>query len=259
MKKAVFFDIDGTLWNDRMQIPGSTKTAIRALREAGNYAFLCSGRSRANIRTKELLEIGFDGVIAACGTHIEFQGEKVFEKLLSKEQITHALAVIKKYHMLAVLEGPHYLYVDAGDFSDDPYVIYLRREIGEDVLPIAGNTDFEINKLSVDLKGTELRLVLEELQEEFNVIVHSDWLIEILPKGYSKATGIEKICKLLDLGQTDTYAFGDSANDLEMLAYVAHGIAMGNASEETKQVAEFVTTDIMEDGIREGLKHYGLI
>ncbi len=259
MKKAVFFDIDGTLWNDKMQIPKSTKAAIRALREAGNYAFLCSGRSKSNIRTKELLEIGFDGVVAACGTHIEFQGEKVFEKLLSKEQITHALAVIKKYHMLAVLEGPQYLYVDEGDFCEDPYVIYLRKELGEDVLPIEGNTDFEINKLSIDLKGANLELALEELQEEFDVIVHSDWLIEILPKGYSKATGIERICKLLDIKQTDTYAFGDSPNDLEMLAYVAHGIAMGNASKETKQVAEFVTTDIMEDGIQVGLKHYGLI
>lgn len=192
MKKAVFFDIDGTLWNDKMQIPKSTKAAIRALREAGNYAFLCSGRSKSNIRTKELLEIGFDGVVAACGTYIEFQGEKVFEKLLSKEQITHALAVIKKYHMLAVLEGPQYLYVDEGDFCEDPYVIYLRKELGEDVLPIEGNTDFEINKLSIDLKGANLELALEELQEEFDVIVHSDWLIENYRRGIRKQPALKE-------------------------------------------------------------------
>lgn len=259
MKKAVFFDIDGTLWNDRMQIPDSTKASIRALREAGNYAFLCSGRSRANIRAKELLDIGFDGVIAACGAHIDFHGEKVFEQLLPKEQVAYALAVIKKHHMLAVLEGPRYIYVDAGDFREDPYVNYLKKELGENVKPVAGNTEFEINKLSIDLKGTDLKLVLEELEEEFDVIVHDDWLIEILPKGYSKATGIRKVCEMLDIAMEDTYAFGDSANDLEMLAFVAHGSAMGNGTSEVKQAAEFVTTDIMEDGIQVGLKHYGLI
>jgi len=259
MKKAVFFDIDGTIWNDRMQIPDSTKASIRALREAGNYAFLCSGRSRANIRAKELMGIGFDGVIAACGAHIDFHGEMAFEQLLSKEQVTYALAVIKKNHMLAVLEGPRYIYVDADDFCDDPYVSYLKKELREDVKPIAGNTEFEINKLSIDLKGADLKLVLEELEEEFDVIVHDDWLIEILPKGYSKATGIRKVCEMLDIAMEDTYAFGDSANDLEMLAFVAHGIAMGNGTSEAKQAAEFVTTDIMEDGVQVGLKHYGLI
>lgn len=259
MKKAVFFDIDGTLWNDRMQIPDSTKAAIRALREAGNYAFLCSGRSRANIRAKELMEIGFDGVVAACGAHIDFQEEKVFEQLLSKEQVAYALAVIKKHHMLAVLEGPRYIYVDEDDFSDDPYVDYLKKELREDVKSIAGNKEFEINKLSIDLKGADLKSVLEDLEAEFDVIVHSDWLIEILPKGYSKATGIARVCEMLGIKKADTYAFGDSANDLEMLAYVAHGIAMGNASKEAKQAAEFVTTDIMEDGIWVGLMHYGLI
>lgn len=62
MKKAVFFDIDGTLWNEHMQVPESTTKAIRELRNAGNYAFLCSGRSRSNIRSEKILGIGFDGL-----------------------------------------------------------------------------------------------------------------------------------------------------------------------------------------------------
>lgn len=259
MKKAIFFDIDGTLWNDNMQIPRSTIEAIRDLRAAGDYAFLCSGRSRANIRSKELLDIGFDGVIAACGAHIEFGDKNVFEHLLTAKQVNYVLRVIEKYHMLTVLEGPRYVYVDATDFSEDPYVIYLRKELGDDVKPIAGTDEFEINKLSIDLKGANLELVMEELTKEFDVVVHSDWLLEVNAKGFSKASGIKKVCQMLDIDRADTYAFGDSANDLEMLTYVAHGIAMGNASQEAKDVAEFVTADIMEDGIQVGLKHYGLI
>ncbi len=57
----------------------------------------------------------------------------------------------------------------------------------------------------------------------------------------------------------NTFAFGDSANDLEMLAYVAHSIAMGNGTDKVKNTAEYVTRSVDEDGILHGLKHYGLI
>ncbi len=259
MKKAVFFDIDGTIWDEHMRIPKSTIEAVRALRKVGNYAFLCSGRSRSAICSEPLLGIGFDGVVAACGAHIDFHGETAYEQLLSDEQVAHALSVIDRHHMMAVLEGPRYMYVDEEDFGEDPYVEYLRKELGENVKPIAGNAPFEINKLSIDLKGAGLVPVTEELKEAFDVIVHNDWLIEVIPKGCSKATGIRKVCEMLAIEKSDTYAFGDSANDLEMLEFVAHGIAMGNGTKEAKEAAEYVTTDLMEDGIRNGLVHYGLI
>ena len=62
--KAVFFDIDGTIWDAHMWIPESTKRAIRALRENGHLTFICSGRTRAFIQAEELLDLGFDGIIA---------------------------------------------------------------------------------------------------------------------------------------------------------------------------------------------------
>ena len=97
MKKAVFFDIDGTLWNYQMQIPESTVWAIRKLRENGHYAFICSGRSRSNIQSPKLLGIGFDGVVASCGAHIDFHKETAYQVLLNEKQVTHALNVLKKY------------------------------------------------------------------------------------------------------------------------------------------------------------------
>ena len=122
MKKAVFFDIDGTLWNEHMQVPESTTEAIRELRADGNYAFLCSGRSRSNIRSEKILGIGFDGIVAACGTHIEYEGKKVCERLLTPEEAEELLRVIEAYHMEAVLEGPHYIYANGEDFKEDPFI-----------------------------------------------------------------------------------------------------------------------------------------
>lgn len=261
MKKAVFFDIDGTLWDIKMQIPESTVTAIRTLRENGNYAFLCSGRSRANIQSKNLLDIGFDGIVAACGTSIEYRGKHIFEQLLSQEQIVHILETLKNYHIPAVLEGPEYIYVDPEEFLDDPYVIHLRKELKGQVAEIGTDlSKIVINKLSAEVNGADLELFMRDLGAEYNVIVHDEGaIIEISPCGYSKATGIEKVCEMLHISHEDTYAFGDSSNDLEMLSYVAHGIAMGNGTADAKQAAEYITSDIHADGIANGLRHYGLI
>ena len=77
MSKAVFFDIDGTLWDFYNQIPVSTVTAIRELRKNGHYAFICSGRARAYIQHPDLFAIGFDGVVAGCGTHVELDGKRI--------------------------------------------------------------------------------------------------------------------------------------------------------------------------------------
>jgi len=94
MKKAVFFDIDGTLWDNHMQIPKSTVTSIKRLRENGHYAFLCSGRSRAAIQAEELLlGIGFDGILAACGTHVEYQGKLIYERNLSEKELDELFSI----------------------------------------------------------------------------------------------------------------------------------------------------------------------
>ena len=92
-----------------------------------------------------------------------------------------------------------------------------------------------------------------------DVIFHTDTIIEMVPKGFSKATGIKKVCELLDISHSNTYAFGDSANDVDMLNYVQFGIAMGNASKEAKDASDYVTSSISENGIKNGLKHFHLI
>ena len=83
--------------------------------------------------------------------------------------------------------------------------------------------------------------------------------MEAVPKNTSKATGIKWLCDYLGADISDTYAFGDSINDLDMLKSVGHGIAMGNGTEIAKSAAEYITTDIHDNGILNGCKYYGLI
>ena len=84
-------------------------------------------------------------------------------------------------------------------------------------------------------------------------------VVEMVPKGHTKATGIGKMCEALGIDRTDTYAVGDSVNDLSMLEYAGVGISMGNGSPEAKAAADYVTTDLNEDGIYNAMVRFGLI
>ena len=84
-------------------------------------------------------------------------------------------------------------------------------------------------------------------------------MIEAVPGVYSKATGIRYVMEYFGAELSDCYAFGDSINDMEMLQYVPHAVGMGNAVPEVLQIVEYQTTDVLQDGIANALKHYGLI
>ncbi len=258
--KAVFFDIDGTIWDAHMWIPESTKRAIRALRENGHLTFICSGRTRAFIQAEELLDLGFDGIIAGCGTYIEEHGKELFYKKIEEQEVKRVLAVFRSCHMPVVMEGKKDLYLDAAEFAGDDYPERMRREIGEHLLPITGNEGkWEISKFSCALPDPAYQRAVEELKNDYEILIHDAPVAEFVPKGFSKASGIQKACELFSIAREDTYAFGDSVNDLDMLRYVAHGVAMGNGTKEAKEAADYVTTELKDDGIYQGLLHYGLI
>jgi hypothetical protein len=259
--KLIFFDIDGTIWDDHMNIPDSVIPTLKELQKNGHKIFLSSGRARGNICSKKLLDIGFDGIVASCGNHIEMDGKILYENILSPEMTERVIRILKECKMPIVLEGPDYHWIDKEGFEDDPYVIYLFREMGKSAKYLDGyDGDIRINKMSGDiLPTTDYEGIKRELGADFDFLEHEGNVVEIIPKGSSKATGIEWLCNYLGVERADTYAVGDSINDLDMLEYAGHGIAMGNGTAPAKEAAEFITTDIHDDGIRNAMLHYGLI
>ena len=94
---------------------------------------------------------------------------------------------------------------------------------------------------------------------DYEMMVHDIPVMEIVPKGCSKGTGIQLVCRKLGIAREQTYAFGDSVNDLPMFEAAGHSIAMGNASEFVKQQASYVTDTLHQDGIYHALEHFGLV
>ncbi|SFG47444.1 hypothetical protein SAMN04487761_12122 [Lachnospiraceae bacterium C7] len=260
--KIIFFDIDGTIWDSEHKIPQSTVDTIKQLKANGHKTVICSGRAKGNIVDSNLLDLGFDGIIAACGNHIEMNGRILYQNILSKDLVKKSLAVMKKEHIPVVLEGPIFHWLDIEKFENrDPYAIRIKTLLGDRAMPIQGHEgEYIINKFSGDITDqTDLKVVENELGKDFDFLIHEGNVIEFIPKGTSKATGIKKMCDILDIPRSNTYAIGDSVNDVEMLKYAANGIAMGNCTEVAREAADYVTTDLWDDGVYNAMKHFELV
>ena len=259
-KKVLFFDIDGTIWNEKNEIPESTIDAIRTVRRNGHLAFLNTGRCSSYIQNPDLLSIGFDGVVCGCGTMIEYMGETIFYKRLEEVLVEHTVNTVRRFGFRPILEGREYLYLDDCEFGRDPYGIKLKAEMGEQLRTIAGEWGkWEVSKLACAMDGADKKGCFAALEDYYTSMVHNDAVVEMVPKGFDKGTGIVRVCQLLNMDISDTIAFGDSANDLEMLRSSGLGVAMGNGTKEAKKAAGYVTAPMMEDGIWKACKYLGLL
>ena len=116
--KAVFFDIDGTLWDQNNVIPPSTVEAIHLLQKKGHLAFLNTGRTRGFVTAEHLLDIGFDGIVSGCGTMIEEHGKVLYYHRIIPQQAVEAVETVRAHGFKPILEGKDYLYMDMEDFGD---------------------------------------------------------------------------------------------------------------------------------------------
>lgn len=258
--KAVFFDIDGTIWDSRNFIPESTIKAIHQLRSNGHYTFLCSGRTRGYIHNPQLLEIGFDGIVSGCGTMIEYRNQVVYYKEIERELAEFTVKTVREHGFSAILEGRNYIYMDDDEFKNDFFAKKLKSELGDHLRTIKDHWGtWEISKLSCATVDADTENCFKILSPYYNYMIHNSSVVEIIPKGHHKGTAIVKVCDLLDMDLADTVAFGDSANDIGMFYTADIGVAMGNGSDVAKEAADYITTPLLEDGVWNACKHLELI
>lgn len=262
-KKIVFFDIDGTLVDEKTHlIPNSTREAIQTLRSNGHLAFINTGRPLSEISDLHK-SIEFDGYILGCGTHIQYNGKSLLYKSLGKELTKEVASDISKHKIDGVLEGRYDVYFDKFENIRNKSIheaIKIHKHEGI----YKGNTWYDENadadKLVIFLnENSDFTGFHQKYKDVFEFIHRNDNFYELVPLGYSKASGIQFIIDYLNIPFENTYAIGDSTNDLSMLKYVAHSIAMGNSTPKLFDMVEYVTSDIDNDGIFNALKHYKLI
>ncbi|MDR1667043.1 MAG: Cof-type HAD-IIB family hydrolase [Bacteroidales bacterium] len=257
--KALFFDIDGTLVSFRSHtVPPSAVGAIRQAQEKGIRAFIATGRSAFQI--PDLGGLHFDGYITQNGVYCITDTEEVILKNPVPQEDIEALLRYLDEKMLfpcSLMTGDE---IAINYIS--PKVEALSKMVNvplpqvKDLRKVAEKEVFQVN---VYVNEEQEKVLMRE------VFVHcepSRWnplFADINAAGFSKRTGIDKFLEHYHFHPEETMAFGDGGNDIAMLKHVGIGVAMGNAMEEVKAVADYVTSPVDDDGIRNALQYCGII
>ncbi len=260
--KTIFFDIDGTLLGTRngrrFQIPESATAALRQLKRNGHRIAICSGRQQIFI--EKYFPGLFSSFIAMNGTHIVFDGKTVFDRSFSLEEVKRYSAHFDAY-------GCRYIFVG----KRNGWARNLREWGREGVEHMYGLSDFIVTGWKPeDVHANVMDFVFPSREEfEHCAPAFGDGMrLNFHPGGQTadlsledsdKAKGIARFLRYSGIKKENTVAFGDGGNDVTMMGAVGTGVAMGNAVDEVKRAADYVTADLFDDGVQKGLKHLGLI
>ena len=259
---VVFFDLDGTIVDTKtLYIPPSAAKAVTALRANGHVPVVNTGRPYAHIDPR-IREMDFSGWICGCGMEVLLNGTWLYRLHPDEQLCAYVRQQVEKYKIL-----PLYECADGSMVYDPAHLGYPKQER-------------EIQQM--ESKGFPIRTIMEHpqfmkfvswcpdegnarafraaMESFFTVIVRGkDGFMEFVSKGASKAKGMQSLLEALGASQADTLAIGDSTNDLPMFRFAAHSVCMGDGMEEAKQMVEYITAPLLEDGVEKAMRHYGLI
>ena len=267
MKKLIAVDVDGTLVNSKGQITAKTREALIAATKAGHEVMIVSGRATYGLRhqAQALAFDKFGGILSS------FNGGELFDfkekKVLASHKMDYDLAKeILEFSKDLDLE----LMIFDGDkiLTDRPDGYYVKREseiIDMDIKPIKNlknGLDFAPNKFLFAQDPDKIDKPAQKLMKKFGDVTEqvksSRFYYEVMPKGLSKGSSIIEACKIFGIDIKDTIVFGDEMNDISMFEVAGTGVAMGNAVESIKNIADYVTKSNNEDGIAYYLENFVL-
>lgn len=252
--KLVATDLDGTLLREDSTVSPRTREALAAATAAGAAHIIVTGRAVPWTR-RILDDLGYDG-LAVCG-----QGAQVYHagehRLLTSVTLDRQLAGAALAKIEAEV-GPLALAVSQ-DGLDGEVLFGPGYRVHEGPLASVAEDDpvkmfsAPLNKVYIqhpELDDDELtRIARAAVGDMVAVVMAGAGVVEILPLGLSKATGLSLAARRLGVKAADTIAFGDMPNDIPMFGWARHGVAMANAHRELKAVADEVTASNEDDGI----------
>lgn len=266
---VLFFDVDGTLTSfDPDDMTDKDFTAVRPsravieafhrLRDAGHKAFICTGRPLWLV-ADGLRALNPAGIVAMAGATLEVEGRVVHEDCFD-EDIVEELA-----RRITVAGGEALFETNGATYSLEPVGVEQSFLLGAGVVHGVDQMriDGRLRVGKVCINAYDLARVANDdgfIEREFELCNTGGQNRELSPKGIDKGVGVARALEYLGrTGNARTFGFGDSGNDLGMLAAVETAVAMGNAMPEVKAVADYVTDDVAHDGTVTAMQHFGLI
>lgn len=263
-KHLICLDLDGTLLTDEKTISPYTKQVLNKLKNEGHELMISTGRP---YRASEpyYTELGMNTpIVNFNGAFVHHPHDFNFRTVHEELDLEVAIEIARRIpdlniqNVIAEIKDTVYLhYHDA--------VLFDAFSMGEPVVKVGELTQtMEEGPTTILIQAEEKEIpsIRQELDDLFaEAIEHRRWgapypVLEIIKKGINKAVGVDYARGYLGIDHKNTIAFGDEDNDTEMLEYVAHGVAMNNAIDDIKNVADHVTDSNNDDGIGKFLADY---
>ena len=253
-------DIDGTLVGSDKTISEKTREAIIKAQQRGKIVAIASGRSIAGIRkTASNISLEQYGgyVIAYNGTTVVNckTGECIYNQMVPKELVKPVYEAAKRVSAGIVVYNDNTKEMISGNGLNEYIKIDAEacnvtiNEVSDFVKAI----NFPFNKFLLSGKPEHMaeveKIMAKEFGDRLNVFRSDPFYVELLPRYVDKGVAVEKLVKHLDIQREKVICIGDSYNDLPMLRFAGMGVAMGNAQQEVKEIADYVTASNDEDGI----------
>ncbi|MDF9867808.1 Cof subfamily protein (haloacid dehalogenase superfamily) [Bacilli bacterium PM5-3] len=258
--KIAFFDVDGTLYSHYNNgISNVLREALKKLKDNGIILCIATGRPIEMLRQLDefLEDIQFDYLITSNGQAIYQDNKLVYKNFLNPEDVK---AVIKKANELDL---------SLSLVSDDINIITKMNETArkscesvEFACPVETKVDETFNQPVDHLVCYETTKNMKYFAPILKHSVMTHWSVDVfdfVPDNGVKANGIMKVLNHLKIDAKDAIAFGDGQNDIDMLKYVGFGVAMGNASIDVQEAADYVCEHINDEGVVNTLKKIKLI
>lgn len=256
MIKAAFFDVDGTLLSHRTkQVPPSTLKAIGILKAAGIQCVVSTGRTIHEMYKLPMGGLTFDAYITMNGQlTLDENYRRLYGMTLEGETKAFVLKLFEEKQIPVILVEQDRLYTN---FVNDR-VTAVQAAISSKVPPVGEYAGADLYQTCVYVTGEE-ETVLSSIADQCEITRWHAGGVDVIAKGGGKRTAIMQYLQMHNITPEEIIAFGDGENDMGMLQLAGIGVAMGNAGQQVKQVADYVTADIDDDGIEKALKHFGLI
>ena len=273
--KVIIMDVDGTLTNSKKVITPKTKNALIKAQELGSILVLASGRPTSGLidLAKELKMDEHNGILVSFnGSKVtECQSNKVlFNETMSVEDGQAVLEHMKKFNVKPMIDKDDYMYVnDVFDniitYNGEPFnIIQYESRGGKFKLcekdDLAAFADYPLNKILTagdpEYLQDHYKEMMEPFKDKLNCMFTAAFFFEFTAKGIDKAKALDSVLIPMGYKKEEMIAFGDGHNDASMVKYAGIGVAMDNAVDDLKAIADEVTLSNEEDGIAHTLSKY---
>lgn len=278
MIKAIFFDVDGTLLSRNGRVSKSTKRAILRAQKKGILCGVSTGRGPRSLR-RILKNLNLDMFVTYNGQLVYDRNQLIyahpFEKAVLAEIVSYAnlnsrqLLLGSKDHV----EGSLTMRIGESGFVRR-FIRFVpkqfpirtvklglqkfspnRRKERYSNLAILNEPIYQCMMFGAEYENDKLKNALPNCDFQRS----NPYTVDLVPKGGSKVQGMKQFLASKNLSFDEVMAFGDHLNDMEMLKVAGIGIAMGNAEQDAKDSADFVTASHQDGGIEKALKHFNII